>query len=735
MIALVRVLLLVALIATPASAQTSPEEPRAGRPRIGLVLSGGGARGTAHVGVLQVLEELRIPIDCIAGTSMGAIVGGLYAYGRTTAELEQLVTRRSLTTTWQDLLRDGGPFVTLPFRRKEEAQTYLAGPKFGIRNGSFRLPKGLLQGQNLETELRLLTLAAHDLPTFDDLPIPFRCTAVDVRTGKKVVLDRGNLADAMRASMSLPGIFAPARIDGRDLLDGGLADNVPIAVARAMNVDVLIVIDIGTPVDSVGAASSVLDVSLKVMAILTQQNVDHSLARMQPGDLLIRPDLGDITSKDFERAAKAIAIGRAAAIARADDLRRWSLPRADYDAHREAQQRRPMPPPRLASLSIANDSSLSDDMLRARTSLRAGEPFDEAQLREDLDRLFAIDLFQRVRFDVTPRGDGSADLRLQAEEKDWGPSFMTFGLSLQTDAERSSFQLAGLHVARGLDQLGAELRTVAEIGERTSLGTEWYQPLSTSGRWFVAPRALARESQLDVYQNGAQIAEQQLRQADAGLDLGLSLGSLGELRAGYVRLFGESDIGLTTAPLADSEFDDGYLRLRAVLDTKNAAYFATAGSHLLTEYRHADLGLQTNDRFHSLLVRADHAVTIGDVTLVPAIEFDTMLEGQRPEWDKPSLGGFLRLSGLPVAASVVQHLALARLGGRVPVSSGLVPVHVGATVELASAWQSRDQRFDDTRLGGSVFAALETPIGPLYLGLGLADGGESTGFLLLGPGF
>ncbi|MEQ1632909.1 MAG: hypothetical protein ABL997_11085, partial [Planctomycetota bacterium] len=273
------------------------------------------------------------------------------------------------------------------------------------------------------------------------------------------------------------------------------------------------------------------------------------------------------------------------------------------------------------------------------------------------------------------------------------------------------------------------------IGQRSGIGTEWYQPLSQTGRWFVAPRALVRESQIDVYQNGSQIAEQQVTQADAGLDLGLSLGSLGEIRAGYVRVFGESDIGLSTAPLVDSDFDDGYLRVRAVLDSKDAAYFATSGSHLLTEYRHADPGLGTNDRFHGLLVRADHAMTLGGVTLVPAIEFDTMLEGQRPVWDQPSLGGFLRVSGLPVASRLVQHLALARLAGRVPVASGLVPVHIGASVELASGWQARDQRLDDTVLGGSVFVALQTPIGPLYLGGGFAEGSESTGFVLLGPGF
>src|SRR5262245_38997803 len=368
----------IASLCVLVAAVTAQDPAPPARPRIGLVLSGGGARGAAHIGVLQVLEELHVPVDCIAGTSMGAIVGGLYAYGLSPARIEQVMTRQGMDRDWPHLLRDGEAFVNWPLRRKEEAHTYLARARLGFRDFSVRLPKGMVQGQNLETELRFLVVEAHDLHSFDDLPIPYRCTGVDVHTGELVVLDRGNLADAMRASMSLPGVFAPAVVGGHELIDGGIANNVPIDVARAMGADVLIVVDIGTPIDTEKAMANFVDVARQMVAILTQQNVDRSLAQLRPDDLLIQPDLGDITSADFERAADAIAVGRAAGRAAAARLQRWSLPPDEFARRRAAQQRTPRPAPVVRGVTLADESSLAAGILTDRLNAKPGEPLDEA---------------------------------------------------------------------------------------------------------------------------------------------------------------------------------------------------------------------------------------------------------------------------------------------------------------------------------------------------------------------
>jgi len=236
------------VVCSPALAQHSPAEqslPQAGtaRPRVGLVLSGGGARGAAHIGVLKILDDLHVPIDAIAGTSMGAVVGGLYASGFSAREIETIMT----SVNWQDAFRDRPSRTDLTFRRKEEEENFLVNFPLGLRSRHFQLPRGLIQGQKLSQILRRLTLPMAEITNFDALPTRFRAVATDLETGDPVVMHDGDLASAMRASLSAPGVFAPVERDGRLLVDGGLAENLPIDVARAMNVDILIVVDVSTP--------------------------------------------------------------------------------------------------------------------------------------------------------------------------------------------------------------------------------------------------------------------------------------------------------------------------------------------------------------------------------------------------------------------------------------------------------------------------------------------------------
>jgi NTE family protein len=724
-------LLACTLLALPLHAQ----EPAATPPRIGLVLSGGGARGTAHVGVLQVLEELRIPVSCVAGTSMGAIVGGLYSYGLTTAQLEQLVTREGLDRGWDHLLRDGGTFGDLSFRRKEEYHTYLTKLRLGVRDGDLRLPKGVVQGQNLETELRMLTLAGHDLRSFDELPLPFRCTAVDLKTGDLVVLDRGNLADAMRASMSLPGIIAPAVIDGRELIDGGIANNVPIDLARAMGAEVLIVVDIGTPVDKESEVADLVGVTSKMVAILTQQNVDRSLQTRGPGDVLIQPDLQDITSADFKCAAEAIAIGRVAAESAAAELRRFSLPPEQYERWRAAHRPPPRPAPTVRSVHVDNGSGLSDTVVQRRLQLEPGKSLDEQQLRTDLEEMFALGDFQRVRFDVRGLRDGAADVAITVEPKGWGASFAAFGLSLRSDLDRTTFQLAALLVLRQLNSLGAEWRNVLEFGERRSVFTEFYQPILPSGFLFVAPHAGVSRDDYRFYTDGVLTSEETVRSTAGGIDVGAELGTPGELRVGYQRRTGDSDVVLASQPVPDREYDDGYYRALLRFDTLDHAHFADRGWYALGEYRVGIEEAGSDDDYQSGRVRGLAAVQLLGATLTPAVEVDTALTGTRPFYSEPTLGGFRRLSGLPADSLRGQHAALATLELRTLLVQSVAPLYVGGTVEVGNVWASRGERFDDQIVAGSVFLAADSPLGPLYLGCGFAEGDEFSAFVYLGPDF
>src|SRR5450631_1481507 len=258
------------------------------RPRICLVLSGGGARGIAHIGVLKVLEELKIPIDCIAGTSMGAVVGGLYASGMNAREIE--ATMRSVD--WQEAFRDTPPRRDLAFRRKQDDRNFLVRLPLGLKHGQILLPKGFIQGQKLQETLRQLTLPFSNSTDFDLLPTPFRAVATDLETGNAVLLDRGDLAIAMRASISAPGVFAPVEMNDRLLVDGGLAENLPINVARAMHADILIVSDVSFPLQPRAELDSALSISNQMLAILVRKDTDRQRAALTAQDVLIEPRIG-----------------------------------------------------------------------------------------------------------------------------------------------------------------------------------------------------------------------------------------------------------------------------------------------------------------------------------------------------------------------------------------------------------------------------------------------------------
>src|SRR3984893_3645517 len=286
------------------------------RPRICLVLSGGGARGMAHIGVLKILEDLKIPVDCIAGTSMGAIVGGLYASGMTALEIE--ATMRSLD--WQEAFHDAPPRRDLAFRRKQDDRNFLVRLPLGLKHGQILLPKGFIQGQKLQETLRQLTLRFSNSTDFDRLPTPFRAVATDLETGDAVLLDKGDLAIAMRASISAPGVFAPVDYQGRLLVDGGLAENLPINVARGMNADILIVSDVSFPLQQRAKLDSALTISNQMLAILVRKDSDRQRKTLTQQDVLIEPVLGAATSTDFTQGVNTIVQGERAARGAVDRL-------------------------------------------------------------------------------------------------------------------------------------------------------------------------------------------------------------------------------------------------------------------------------------------------------------------------------------------------------------------------------------------------------------------------------
>ncbi|RMH23301.1 MAG: hypothetical protein D6701_00390, partial [Gemmatimonadetes bacterium] len=360
-----------------AGAEGAAPPPPAPRPRGALVLGGGGAKGGAHIGVLRELERLRVPVDLIAGTSIGAVIGGLYASGMDVDELEALVH----SLEWSDLLSDRAPRPLRPFRRKAADERIPSRLELGFNGGRIRFPRGLVSGQNVELTLRSATLPVANVRSFEQLPIPFRAVATDLETGEAAVLGQGELSTAIRASMSIPGAFAPVERDGRLLVDGGLVDNLPVDVARAMGADVVIAVDLTPPLYEADEITSALEVSAQTLRITTLRNTLPSRRALVEGrDLLLQPDVESIAITDFRQLPASIAAGRAAAREREPFLRGLSLDSASYARLRASQQRRGVALPPLDFVRVRGARGTDPDLVAARVRLPLGREVSAAEL-------------------------------------------------------------------------------------------------------------------------------------------------------------------------------------------------------------------------------------------------------------------------------------------------------------------------------------------------------------------
>lgn len=421
------------------------------RPKIGLVLSGGGARGAAHIGVIEVLEKLGVPIDYIAGTSMGAIVGGLYASGMSTDGIAQVL----VSTDWSRAFKDEIPREDRSFRRKRDDDLYLIKSRPGLSDaGEVKLPVGILQGQEIDLIFKRHTVHVAGVDNFDNLTIPYRAVATDIVTGKTVVIDSGDLATAMRASMSIPPIFAPVERDGKLLVDGGVSNNLPIDVARDMGAEVVIVVDISTPLLKKEQLISTLSVTDQLTGILTRRNTEEQLATLTEIDVLIIPELGDIASRSFERAGDAIPMGVAAAKRQEAELKRYIIVGKSNHEILSSKAYRATDSPLISFIEINNHSQISDEVLRARLNIETGKPLDINKLQKDIDRIYGLELFESVNYEIIQK-NGKSGIQINAKERDWGPNYVQAGLAISDNLDGdNNFDLGFAYTRTGINELG-----------------------------------------------------------------------------------------------------------------------------------------------------------------------------------------------------------------------------------------------------------------------------------------
>jgi NTE family protein len=730
----VSALLLALPMATPAIAAV--DDPH--RPRIGLVLSGGGARGAAHVGVLKVIDEMRIPIDAIAGTSMGAVVGGLYASGMPVSEIDKLLR----SVNWEDAFRDRPPREELGFRRKQDDREFLVRYAMGVTNKGFVLPRGLVQGQKLEQVLRRASLPVAAIQRFDSLPIPFRAVATDLETGEKVILDSGDLVTAMRASMSAPGVFAPAERDGRLLVDGGLTENLPVELARSLNVDVLIVVDVSFPLYSSEELKSPLEITNQAFAILIQGRTRQQRALLGPNDIVIEPDLGRATSADFGRVLSSVRAGEAAARARAGSLQKLTLSPDDYLMYLATRNPRDNSLPTIDFVRADARSMEYDPLVKATMSNLVGKALDADRVRNQLSSLYALDRFESIDYNLIEE-NGRSGLELDLRRKSWGPNYIRFGLNLEDNFEGTSRYNAALRfISTELNSLGGEWLTDIQIGDNPKFFTEFYQPLSLASRYFVAPQFDFEERSVFQLQENDVLAEYRVRSLQGGLDVGREIQNWGEVRLGMRRGTGRARVLIGDPALPSFEFDRGGYFARFSYDKLDSIFFPRHGQQFNFEWRgeRDNIGADENlDAFelswlvarsfdrHTLIFWMD-AGTTADAELVQPQNFY-------------SLGGFLNLSGLPTGYLAGPHYGIARLIYQRRVGRGGqgvldLPAYAGVSVEAGNTWlESSEASFGNTRKNASLFFGLDSPLGPVYLAAGYDEKGETAFYLFLGRTF
>ncbi|AXK63140.1 patatin-like phospholipase family protein [Burkholderia sp. IDO3] len=743
--------------AAPAPTCTADGGP-AGRPSIGLVLSGGGARGYAHLGVLKVLEENRIPIDCIAGTSMGAVVGGLYASGMAADEMQKQLSEVNLA----DIAFDVTDRADLPQSSREDERLYINGLTLGFGRKGVKAPVGLVQGNRLQALLANWTAAVPTNQPFDQLPIPYRAVATDLQTGQMVVLDHGSLPLAIRASMAMPGLFAPAEINGRALVDGGLVSNLPVDTARQMGAKVVIAVDIGSQLRPLDALASPADVMQQMVGILIRQNVTSQRKQLDAQDILLTPDLGSLAFTDFQNARQAIAAGAAAATAALPRLKRFALTPAQYAVYRSAHAQ-PLPPPiRITRIDIKTTGDVPKRVVADALHVKPGDTYDPATVSQDLLGLTTGGNFESVTQQIVSHGDDNV-LEINAREKYWGPNFLLFGVGMSSSStDEGGFRLHVGYRRPWLTESGLEFRADTTIGsDLQSARVELRQPLSSTYGYYLSPYAEYQRRYANLYDDSGDVKLNQylMQTARAGIDFGLPLARLGDFRIGlgYATGHGSPNYNL---PFSTDEVSGGptllwpsftsqalTARARLVIDQLDDPMFPRRGYY--TELR-AERSLLSHNSESAMLFGGDnrpytelygkamiaqkfgrHSISatieggksIGGTNLINAFNF--------------TLGGFQHLAAY--AADQLNGNALAY--GNVTYMNQLMtfnasPVKalsIGASAEVGNVWSSGEQIGGGTlKQSYTFFTSLSTAFGPVYMGVALAPGGRRNIYLQLG---
>lgn len=720
--------------ASAAISSCGVREPGDTRPRIGLALGGGGARGIAHISVLRKIEELRIPIDCVAGTSMGALVGGLYASGMSVDDMRTLVE----STDWKRLFDDSLARPERSYRRKQDDRDALTTVGIGIGSKGIRLSPGVLQGERILAMFERVTLGVSAIEHFDQLPIPYRAVATDLNTGEAVILDHGSLAMAMRASMSLPGIFQPAEIDGRVLLDGGLVNQVPIDVVRGMGADIVIAVDVGTPLGALDRNASLLQVISQISGMMTTGNTRRQLQTVSGRDVLVVPELGDtVATGDFEKAREALEIGDQAATAAHADLARLGATEAVYAASR-SQHPVATRAPVVEFVRLENETDYADEMLLSQLRIPVGQPLDADAVEARLLRVYSLGTIASVTYELVSEG-GRTGVLLRARPKPQGPNYLQLGLTHSSDFN-GTFEsaLRAAILFSPVTPFGAEARVGVAVGSEPGLYGEYYHPLDIGNRNLLYARLGYTNPNMQVFDaDGNNVTTYDLRVLGLQLQAAREFGNYGAVAIGAQFGKGEVEVETGDPTLEEFEFDQGSLYASVNIDRLDSLFFPRKGYYAALAYTISRDWLGSDSKFDQLDFDAVGAKSFGRHALQLGLRYHATTSGELPIQSRYRLGGRSRLAGFRINQLTGQHYAMVFTGYTYQLAEVFGrSALVGGTLEYGNAWERReDMSLDDGIFNASLYTGFDSWLGPMLFGYGWRETGDGVIFLEIGKAF
>ncbi len=713
------------------------------RPKIGLVLSGGGAKGAAHIGVLKILEKNNIPIDYVVGTSIGAYVGGLYALGYNADEIEKIM----MNTPWDDGYSDFIPRKLLSFENKELRDRYNISLRLGFSDGELKSPSGLLLGQSAASLLKLSTDVVAKFDSFNHLAIPYRAVASDLATAKMVVINKGSITKAMRASAAVPGVVEPVNIDGKLLVDGGITNNMPIDVAKAMGAEIIIAVDIGSPLLSKKNINNTLDVFDQLSTILTNNTTQAQKKHLSTRDILIRPDIDDLSTTDFSVMEQALELGKQAALLVEQELKKLSINEQDFSRYEKKKQQKSLSwsntfSQPIIAIDYQNNSNVSTAVIKEKFALTAGDVVTKEQLQAAIARVYAINKFEHVDAEFVDLLEGRK-LIVTTEAKSWGPNYLHFGFSLESDFSHGSIvDLDFAYIQNDITPHSGMWINEAKLGWESMLASELYQPLEESQHYFVRARAQYAQDKWESTKDRSELMNEYFL-AKAGI--GFNYINDGALELGFIGEKGEIAFKNDQGTSLDYDSIGGYLLFD--FDNLNSINFPTEGNKFSIKmfWRNdhyeefegidpEDTSIEVNLDWRGAFHFRNHAFL--GIASFATIDNETDFSVHLTE-----LGGFLNLSGYQKDALIGSHKAFVAVVyqydlGREFFGKTSLPLYLGTSLEAGNVWGLNETvKVDDIIKSGSLYLGTDTSFGPAVFGVGFASGGRSTMFLSLGKSF